>query len=38
MQASQNLLVMLFIVLAAMGIVAVLLTMGYMVYGNEEEE
>lgn len=28
----------LFIILAAMGILAILLTMGYMVYGEEEEE
>jgi len=28
----------IFIVLAAMGIIAILLTMGYMVYGEEEEE
>lgn len=28
----------LFILLAAMGILALLLTMGYMVYGEEEEE
>jgi len=28
----------LFIVLAAMGILAILLTMGYMVYGGEEED
>jgi len=28
----------LFIVLAAMGIIAILLTMGYMVYGEEEED
>jgi hypothetical protein len=38
MQASSNLLLVLLIVLAGMGILAVLLTMGYMVYGNEEEE
>ena len=28
----------LFILLAAMGILAILLTMGYMVYGEEEED
>ena len=28
----------LLIVLAALGILAILLTMGYMVYGGEEEE
>ena len=28
----------LFIMLAAMGILAILLTMGYMVYGEEEED
>jgi hypothetical protein len=38
MQTINNLIAILFIVLAAMGILAVLLTMGYMVYGSEEEE
>jgi hypothetical protein len=28
----------LYIILAAMGIVALLLTMGYMIYGEEDEE
>jgi len=28
----------LFIMLAAMGIIAILITMGYMVYGEEEED
>jgi len=28
----------IFIILAAMGILAIMLTMGYMVYGEEEEE
>ena len=28
----------IFIVLSAMGILAIMLTMGYMVYGEEEEE
>lgn len=28
----------LFIMLAAMGIAAILITMGYMVYGEEEED
>jgi len=28
----------LFILLSAMGIIALLLTMGYMVYGEEEED
>jgi hypothetical protein len=28
----------LFIILAAMGIFALLFTMGYMIYGEEEEE
>jgi hypothetical protein len=28
----------LFIMLTAMGIIAILLTMGYMVYGEEEED
>ena len=28
----------IFIVLSAMGIIAIMLTMGYMVYGEDEEE
>jgi hypothetical protein len=28
----------LFIILAAMGVFALLLTMGYMIYGEEDEE
>jgi len=38
MQAINTFISILFIVLAAMGILALLLTMGYMVYGEEEEE
>jgi len=38
MQAVNTLISILFILLAAMGILALLLTMGYMVYGEEEEE
>jgi hypothetical protein len=38
MQTIDNVIVILFIILAAMGILAILLTMGYMVYGGEEEE
>jgi hypothetical protein len=38
MQVSDAFTAVLFIILAAMGIVALLLTMGYMVYGGEEEE
>jgi hypothetical protein len=38
MQAVNTLISILFILLAAMGIIALLLTMGYMVYGEEEEE
>jgi hypothetical protein len=38
MQAIQTFISILFILLAAMGILALLLTMGYMVYGEEEEE
>jgi hypothetical protein len=30
--------VIVFIILAGLGILALLLTMGYMVYGEEEEE
>jgi hypothetical protein len=37
MQAETSTTI-LFIVLAAMGIFALLLTMGYMIYGEEEEE
>lgn len=38
MQTIENFVAILFILLAAMGILAILLTMGYMVYGGEEEE
>jgi hypothetical protein len=38
MQAIQTFISILFILLAAMGILALLLTMGYMIYGEEEEE
>jgi hypothetical protein len=38
MQAINTFISILFILLAAMGILALLLTMGYMVYGEEEEE
>jgi hypothetical protein len=38
MQAIETYISILFILLAAMGIIALLLTMGYMVYGDEEEE
>ncbi|MDH4213246.1 MAG: hypothetical protein ACFFCT_07330 [Candidatus Odinarchaeota archaeon] len=38
MQTIENFIAILFILLAAMGILAILLTMGYMVYGGEEEE
>jgi hypothetical protein len=38
MQAINTFISILFIVLAAMGIIAILITMGYMVYGEEEEE
>jgi hypothetical protein len=38
MQTIQTFISILFILLAAMGILALLLTMGYMVYGEEEEE
>jgi hypothetical protein len=38
MQTIDTFISILFIVLAAMGILALLLTMGYMVYGEEEEE
>lgn len=38
MQTIENFIAILFILLAAMGILAILLTMGYMVYGGEEED
>lgn len=38
MQDIQVSIDILFILLAAMGILALLLTMGYMVYGEEEED
>jgi len=38
MQAIETFTDILFILLAAMGIFAILLTMGYMVYGEEEED
>lgn len=38
MQTVDTFISILFILLAAMGIFALLLTMGYMIYGEEEEE
>jgi hypothetical protein len=38
MQTIQNFVLILFILIGAMGIFALLLTMGYMVYGGEEED
>jgi hypothetical protein len=38
MQGIQTFISILFILLATMGILALLLTMGYMIYGEEEEE
>jgi hypothetical protein len=38
MQTVDTFISILFILLAAMGILAILLTMGYMVYGEEDEE
>jgi ABC-type lipoprotein release transport system permease subunit len=38
MQSIQTSIAILFILLIALGIIALLLTMGYMVYGEEEEE
>jgi hypothetical protein len=38
MQTIDSFTAIVFIILAAMGILALLLTMGYMVYGEEEEE
>jgi hypothetical protein len=38
MQTIDTLNIVLLIVFAAMGIFALLLTMGYMVYGGEEED
>jgi len=38
MQTIDTFIAVLFILLAAMGIFAILLTMGHMVYGGEEED
>jgi len=38
MQTIETFTSILFIMLTAMGIIAILLTMGYMIYGEEEEE
>jgi hypothetical protein len=38
MQDITTVIDILYIILAAMGIVAILLTLGYMVYGEEDEE
>jgi len=38
MQTLETFTSILFIMLAAMGIIAILITMGYMVYGEEEED
>jgi TM2 domain-containing membrane protein YozV len=38
MQAIETFTDIVMILLAAMGIFAILLTMGYMVYGEEDEE
>jgi hypothetical protein len=38
MQSIETFISVLFIILAGLGILALLLTMGYMVYGEEEEE
>jgi hypothetical protein len=38
MQTIQNFVAILFIIIAALGILAILLTMGNMVYGGEEED
>jgi len=38
MQTIDTFISILFILLAALGILAILFTMGYMVYGEEEEE
>jgi TM2 domain-containing membrane protein YozV len=38
MQTIDTFISILFILLSAMGIFALLLTMGYMVWGEEEEE
>jgi hypothetical protein len=38
MQTLETFTSILFIMIAAMGIIALLLTMGYMVYGEEEED
>jgi hypothetical protein len=38
MQTIDTFISILFILIAAMGILALMLAMGYMVYGEEEEE
>jgi hypothetical protein len=38
MQTVDTFISILFILLTAMGIFALFLTMGYMIYGEEEEE
>jgi len=38
MQTVDTFTTILFILIAAMGILAILLTMGYMIYGEEEED
>lgn len=38
MQSLETVNIILFIIMAALGIIAIFLTMGYMVYGEEEEE
>jgi hypothetical protein len=38
MQNIETFITIVFILLAAMGVLAIILTMGYMVYGEEEEE
>jgi len=38
MQAIETFTAIFFILLSAMGVIAILLTMGYMVYGEEEED
>lgn len=38
MQSPEIINAILFLIMAALGIIALFLTMGYMVYGEEEEE
>lgn len=38
MQTPETINTILFIIMAALGVIALMLTMGYMVYGETDEE